>query len=120
MEGLLRLPWSIEARLSDYSPSATNSINPTTFQRNTSRVPAGGTVPPRKASDSGSYEGRDKRSASILKDFVKADEFAHIDCYLDAVDRHPLGDNFPVGSRVVRIRGLKIDNYLSYWISTSL
>jgi hypothetical protein len=102
MEGLLRLPWSIEARLADLSPSANSSLSPTAARRDPPRV-AGGTVPPRRDGDSNSFGRKDK--PSVLKYFVGIEDFAHIDCYLDAADRYPLGNNFPIGSRIVRIRG---------------
>jgi hypothetical protein len=62
-----------------------------------------GTIPPRRGGENGSFEGKDKKSA--LRDFVKTDDYAQIDCYLDTSDRYALKDSFPVGSRIVRIRG---------------
>lgn len=103
LEGLLRLPWSIEVKQSSgvASPNGTNAKT-ASFRASTT------SFPPKRGSPSNSFENKDSKMANFAA-FSSLSDYINIDCYLDSSDAHLLGSNPHSSARIVRVRGLVVD-----------
>ena len=115
LEGLLRLPWSIEVKQGSQANSANNSRNRSSSYRGSINA-NGMTFPPNQhPSPSNSLDKRDNslRNNSKLANFYSLTSLAdyiNIDAYLDTSSTNPLNEsNIPSSSKIVKIRGIVVD-----------